>query len=178
VDITSGTHFLLSDRKLFNGFIRSVLVPTASTDLRALLYISDTLAQPRTAMFDAEAIVEVSRRNNAVRHITGALMVTERHFVQFLEGPATALDRLLATLYSDKRHQNLRILNDGPARLRRFAHWSLAYCGPQSFVAAYLEKALRADVRGARARGDLVEMMVAFAGAALPEGSGDDASRD
>lgn len=140
-----------------------------------MLYISDMLLPHATATRDLEAIVAVSRRNNKACQISGALMVTDRHFVQFLEGPAAALEGLLAALHADRRHHNLRVLEDGPAVSRRFAQWSLAYCGPHDFVAGWLDDASRVDLGADQARDDLIAMMAAFAGAALLEGDGDDA---
>ncbi|GGJ42460.1 hypothetical protein GCM10011393_10660 [Sphingopyxis bauzanensis] len=158
-------------------FIRSVRVLPAPTDLRALLYISDTLLPHHTAARELATIVAVSRRNNFARQITGALMVTERHFVQFLEGPDAALEALLAKLHADGRHQNLRVLSDDRARSRHFGHWSLAYCGPQTFLADFIDDAMRTGRGGAQARDELVLMMAAFAGAALPEGEGENVIR-
>lgn len=155
------------DRKLSRCSIRSVAVASSATDLHALLYVSDTRLTTRAAEQELRAIVAVSRRNNRRRAITGALMATERHFVQYLEGVQPALNGLLDTLQRDPRHQNLRLLIDGEAAERRFADWSLAYCGPQIVVDPLLDLAMREGIYGARARNDLINMMAVFAGASL-----------
>lgn len=45
-------------------------------------------------------------------------MFTERHFVQFLEGPDGAIETLLDRLPGDSRHARLRMLHTGPAHER------------------------------------------------------------
>ena len=110
------------------------------SDLHALLYVSDSRLRPAEAFSQLQSIVEISVGENAARDISGALMFTEEHFVQYLEGPTSALRRLLLALRADERHANLRLLIDRPAKERVFGPWALAYYGPPDFV--------RAEVKG------------------------------
>jgi hypothetical protein len=87
--------------------------------------------------------------------------------VQYLEGVQPALNGLLDTLQRDPRHQNLRLLINGEAAERRFADWSLAYCGPQIVVDPLLDLAMREGIYSAQARNDLINMMAVFASASL-----------
>jgi hypothetical protein len=68
--------------------LRAVYVSTATRDLR-----------------DEElgALLDVSRRDNAARGITGALAYHDRVFIQVLEGPEAAVEALLATIARDPR---------------------------------------------------------------------------
>ncbi|MCJ7421439.1 BLUF domain-containing protein [Sphingomicrobium astaxanthinifaciens] len=55
-------------------------------------------------------IIAVSRRNNIRRGLRSALYSSSHEFFQCLEGPARAIDRLIATLARDRRHRALTIL--------------------------------------------------------------------
>jgi hypothetical protein len=133
--------------------------------LRSLLYVS----RSNLPFADRDAvvarIVDVSRRRNAADGITGALIATETHFAQFVEGPADRLDALLARLRRDERHADLDIIRDTSARARRFENWTLAYSGPALFLAAPLQvlvdRTPGADVGDATE--DLILLMTAFA---------------
>ncbi|MHA6724051.1 BLUF domain-containing protein [Sphingomonas sp. RS2018] len=96
-----------------------------------LLYISDARIS-----FDRQVadIVERSRLWNARVEITGALVRTDRHFVQFIEGPAEFVDDMARKLACDNRHANMRIIDTGIDDRRRFSKWSLAYSGPDDFI--------------------------------------------
>lgn len=76
------------------------------------------------------AILKTSRANNAAHRISGALLLVDSAFVQLLEGPAEAVDRLLGNIRRDRRHQGLVMLLEerhGP-RTPMFADWSMAFC--------------------------------------------------
>ncbi|PKM18449.1 MAG: blue light sensor protein [Gammaproteobacteria bacterium HGW-Gammaproteobacteria-15] len=88
-----------------------------------LVYISD-----RCASTDDIAINKIKLRaepNNLRRNITGALLFTERYFLQYLEGEAAVVDALYASICRDKRHNNVRLLLRKPIQQRDFSRWSL-----------------------------------------------------
>ena len=88
-----------------------------------LVYISE-----RSASADEAAIDKIKRRaehNNQRRNITGALLFTERYFLQYLEGEAAIVDALYASICRDPRHHNARLLLRKPIQQRDFSHWSL-----------------------------------------------------
>lgn len=145
---------------------RSSAVTEPEPDLIHILYMSDSRLDRPSALDQLQTLVETSRRNNAAAQITGALICTEDNFVQFLEGPAAAVQRLLAKLQVDARHANLRILLESPARGRRFGPWTLAYCGPAEFVRAEIDAVTGCGRSGETARARLIDLMVAFAAAA------------
>jgi hypothetical protein len=132
----------------------------------ALLYVSkSTLALPQDA-WKVDEIVSYSRAYNARVGITGALMFTETHFVQFLEGPEAEVSSLLQSIKRDHRHRDLAIMMAESQELRRFPTWSMAYSGPHLFVEAQLAPLLD-EGRGARAEqavDDLIHLMLGFAG--------------
>lgn len=88
-----------------------------------LVYISE-----RCASTDDAAINKIKLRaqpNNHRRNITGALLFTERYFLQYLEGEAAIVDALYASICRDVRHNNVRLLLRKPIAQRDFLRWSL-----------------------------------------------------
>ncbi|HEX5792429.1 MAG TPA: BLUF domain-containing protein [Rheinheimera sp.] len=88
-----------------------------------LVYISE-----RCANTDEAAINKIKLRaetNNHRRNITGALLFTERYFLQYLEGEAAIVDALYASICRDPRHTNVRLLLRKPIQQRDFSRWSL-----------------------------------------------------
>lgn len=88
-----------------------------------LVYISE-----RCASTDDTAINKIKLRaepNNHRRNITGALLFTERYFLQYLEGEAAIVDALYASICRDTRHNNVRLLLRKPIAQRDFLRWSL-----------------------------------------------------
>lgn len=88
-----------------------------------LLYCSQAKCE-----FDKEAIEKlllVSRKNNAVQGITGALMHGGGRFMQVLEGPEHSVLRTYVRILDDKRHTDSRIIHITPAKNRLFASWTM-----------------------------------------------------
>ena len=71
-------------------------------------------------------ILSVSVRNNHKRGLTGALAYEGEHFIQVLEGSGNALDNLLSSLMSDKRHRSVSVLERRRVRARSFGNWAMA----------------------------------------------------
>ena len=94
------------------GLFRAVYVSAASCDLT-----------------DGElaAILDVSRRNNAARGITGALAYYDRAFVQVLEGPEAAVEALLVTIARDPRHTEVTVCDRARVDERAFGAWSMGW---------------------------------------------------
>ena len=102
--------------------------------LRSILYVSNSALVFSDDGSRIADIVDFSRGWNASVGITGALISSEQHFVQFIEGPPPAIDDLITNLKADRRHNGLHIVRDGPADARHFGDWSLAYSGPDTFI--------------------------------------------
>ena len=73
-----------------------------------------------------KAIFEVSRRNNKRDRITGGLAQPDGHFTHVVEGPAVAIDALMARVAADPRHDDIVILGRWPAPGRLFEAWVMA----------------------------------------------------
>jgi hypothetical protein len=83
---------------------------------------------------ELDKLVETSRARNADLAVTGALIFTERHFAQWLEGPRAAIDELMISINRDSRHRDIQVVKVADDVPRRLASWSLAYWGTATFV--------------------------------------------
>ncbi len=94
------------------GLFRAVYVSAASRDLT-----------------DGElaAILDVSRRNNAARGVTGALAYHDRGFVQVLEGPEAAVEALLARIARDPRHTGMSVFDRSRTGQRVVGGWAMGW---------------------------------------------------
>lgn len=111
----------------------------------ALVYVSQSTL-PRGDIEDVEIaqIVQWSKQWNAANEITGALMHTGGHFVQWLEGDEDIVRELMSCISRDARHRNVTVLREGPADARLFGAWSLAYRGRSTFADGLANHALTA----------------------------------
>jgi hypothetical protein len=91
---------------------------------------------------DIAAITEVARARNSILEVTGALISTAPYFAQILEGPGAAVDAVMASILRDPRHNDLKVLQEGPRRARWFGRWSLAFAGRSSYIGARMEPLL------------------------------------
>ena len=92
-------------------------------DLRRLCYRSRA-TRPLDAA-EIGALVEGAASFNAERGITGALVSAGVGYQQWLEGPADALDDLMARLRHDPRHAEVTLLENAPVAERAFAGWHM-----------------------------------------------------
>jgi hypothetical protein len=66
-----------------------------------------------------------ARSNNKKQQITGALLIYGDWFAQVLEGDETLVRALFATIEADPRHENVSVIQSGPAE-RLFSRWAMA----------------------------------------------------
>ncbi len=111
--------------------------------LASLLYVSRSrLAMPMQGG-EVDVIVEQSVARNARLHIRGALVFTEKHFAQVLEGPAEAVAELMTSIEGDPRHELVTVAAQGDIKDYRFPNWALAYRGGASFMDQQVSALLR-----------------------------------
>lgn len=65
---------------------------------------------------------------NADDSISGALLCSRSHFMQWLEGSSEAVERVWCRIRDDKRHRISRVLADGAVPARRFGDWAMLKC--------------------------------------------------
>jgi len=96
----------------------------------------------REAAAEIQSIMAVSAARNAAAGVTGALLYTGTRFAQWLEGDEAAVGEIMASIARDARHRDVTILDESPAKARRFSGWSLVYLGHSTFASATVERAL------------------------------------
>lgn len=92
-------------------------------ELLRLQYVSRAAADLSPGA--VQAIMSWSNAFNAQAHVTGALIFTGAHFSQVLEGPAAAVQPLMAEIARDPRHRDIRMLYESVVARRRFGAWAM-----------------------------------------------------
>ena len=93
--------------------------------LYALSYVSN-----QAAAMDNAALLKLldqARRRNADLGITGLLLHRENCFFQVLEGVREEVLSLFEQIASDKRHQRVEIVSEGPIGTREYSDWRMAF---------------------------------------------------
>lgn len=107
-----------------------------------MLYISKSTIPKADQKTAIDEIVTAAHARNPGMGLTGALLFTGTYFAQVLEGNEATVDALMATIYLDERHEDVKIVDYGPIKARRFPDWSMAYHGPSQFVAQHVTRLL------------------------------------
>lgn len=89
-----------------------------------LIYTSD--ASPDLGPEGLQSIRESSQRNNARDQITGILLHSGDQFLQVIEGPRAAVERLHRVIMADTRHEGMRTVLAHDVRERDFGQWAMA----------------------------------------------------
>lgn len=133
--------------------------------LVSLLYVSRNQIDFPREEWKVVDIVTVARSRNRSLDVTGALMFTESHFAQVLEGPADAVAEVMGSIGKDERHGDLKVIETEAMSRRRFGKWSMAYWGPASLVEGQLEPVLAVAAGGGSvfASRDLIALMMQLA---------------
>ena len=66
-----------------------------------------------------------AKTNNQRFQITGALICRSDLYLQFLEGPASEIDRIYQNIRRDDRHVEITLLAEGGAQARLFPDWAM-----------------------------------------------------
>ena len=131
--------------------------------LRYLIYASRPFGFDTAAL---NGILLSARRNNVRNGITGALIVRHDLYLQWLEGPGDALDRLFDLIRDDDRHLDVELLDDGASEVRSFGDWAMRDDPAESWMWSEREVAAGA-VRAARS-GDIRAVFARLA-ASVPD---------
>ena len=74
-----------------------------------------------------DQLLERSKQNNATRGITGAMIYANGYFMQLIEGPQIAVDKLYSAIEADPRHEVLSLLHSQEIKDRHFSDWAMEY---------------------------------------------------
>ncbi|ESQ85001.1 hypothetical protein AEAC466_04665 [Asticcacaulis sp. AC466] len=90
-----------------------------------LIYTSRYVPGNRGPLSDFRGIVESSRANNYVHHVTGFLFFDKHNFLQVLEGNGLAIDTIFERLQRDIRHTDIAVIARSRIAKRRFSVWAM-----------------------------------------------------
>ena len=71
-------------------------------------------------------ILAVSRKNNPLKNIGGAMCFLDSIYLQLLEGEAAAVDALYQKIEKDPRHTDIKMLIHEPITQREYPNWAMA----------------------------------------------------
>jgi hypothetical protein len=95
--------------------------------VKTIIYssVSPTVPDEETVL----SILRTARANNQTNGIRGILLLADRLYMQLLEGPADAVDRLMVSICRDPRHGCIVswLVDDGPDETPMFADWTMAF---------------------------------------------------
>lgn len=131
-----------------------------------LLFISESCVKISDADTAASRIVRHAQIKNARLGVTGALILTSKHFAQVLEGSPESLQMLMASIHNDPRRENIVILDTSPIARRQFPDWQMAYQGPLQVVSRHVAGLLHKTSQTERQRSAerLTELVREFTG--------------
>ena len=74
-----------------------------------------------------DQLLERSKRNNATKGITGAMIYANGYSMQLIEGPQNEVETLYSAIEADTRHSVLSLLHDQEIKGRHFSDWAMEY---------------------------------------------------
>lgn len=90
----------------------------------SLVYVSSASRQVDEK--DLMQLITAARKNNEANQITGLLLYKDGNFMQAIEGPDDAVEKLFDHVRRDARHHGVLQLLKEPIDERRFPKWSMA----------------------------------------------------
>ncbi len=87
------------------------------------IYVSHSTAP---LPLELKEILAVSRKNNPLLGISGAMCFIDGVYLQFLEGESVAVDALYRKIETDPRHTNVKMLVHEQIDQREYPKWSMA----------------------------------------------------
>ncbi len=76
---------------------------------------------------EIKKILKVARSKNARNNITGLLCYDPKFFLQYIEGPRDAINKLYASINRDERHTDVTLLEYAEIEERLFGNWSMGF---------------------------------------------------
>lgn len=102
---------------------RSELATETSAPLYFLIYVS-RCKQPMTQEELLELLQPI-QNHNRLNGVSGCLIHQDGEFMQLLEGKQQVLHALRDSIRTDKRHEDFRIVAEGPLHRRAFNDWGM-----------------------------------------------------
>ena len=128
--------------------------------LSSLVYVSRSRLPVEGDADALNDIINVAISRNRPLRVTGALIYTELHFAQVLEGSLHAIDELMSSIRKDERHRDVTVVAKQVISARIFADWAMAYSGPSPYLDRHV-KPLISPATAKEDRSPLVGALIA-----------------
>ena len=92
--------------------------------IKQVIYVSektDTSSDSLTNIYD------ISQKNNLQSGISGCLLIGSNSYLQLLEGPELAVDKLYSKIKMDSRHKKVKKLFEEHIEEKSFSSWSMKF---------------------------------------------------
>lgn len=96
--------------------------------LYTLAYIS--IADTEMSEEELLGILEMARKHNASKDLTGLLLYRDGFFIQALEGSEKEIDALYGRIEKDSRHHTVLQIYKKAISCRRFGDWAMGFATP------------------------------------------------
>ena len=94
------------------------------TRLKQVIYVSE---KTDTSSDNLTDIYDVSQKNNSESGISGCLIIGSDSYLQLLEGPDSAVEKLYSKIKVDSRHKKVKKLFEQHIEEKLFSSWSMKF---------------------------------------------------
>jgi hypothetical protein len=120
--------------------------------LSAVAYLSTSIKPLATG--DIEALLYKCRAFNSTVGVTGALLLHERTFFQYFEGPPQSVGAVYQRIKESSYHSGITELLNEPVEKRLFSDWLMGFADVPGSLVLLLEQAQwRKEIGVQRAKG-------------------------
>lgn len=107
-----------------------------------LTYYSENRLDPaeRSRLEALKDVLDASKRNNARRGITGALVFDDFWFYQALEGEREVVWKAFLAILDDTRHGDVVLVETVAIETRLFAQWAMRLARPNKVTRSIFER--------------------------------------
>jgi hypothetical protein len=112
-------------KRLLDEYLRGPIWSEQREYMHQLIYLSQ--ATRPLSVKALTCLVEQAWEANAQQNLTGALVYSNKRFIQLLEGEQAALEAAYTRISQDPRHQHLCKIAHHSIASRSFTEWPLAF---------------------------------------------------
>ena len=94
------------------------------TRLKQVIYVSQKTDTSSDSLTD---IYDISQKNNSESGISGCLLIGSDSYLQLLEGPDSAVEKLYSKIKVDSRHKKVKNLFEQHIEEELFSSWSMKF---------------------------------------------------
>ena len=94
------------------------------TPLKQVIYVSKKTDSSSDSLTD---IYDISQKNNSESGISGCLLIGSDSYLQLLEGPDSAVEKLYSRIKMDSRHKKVKKLFEQHIEEKLFSAWSMKF---------------------------------------------------